>query len=223
MVRMFMIICSLCFSYISFAWSPQGNKIKTRWAEQVTVENVWQIYPRPQLKRVNWKNLNGLWKYQVTEMNRKKKDVHYGDEILVPFSIESSLSGVEGQFGPSDKLWYRKEFTIDPDWKGKQILLHFGAVDYECQVWVNNILVGKHTGGNNPFSFNITRFLKKDGKQVVELSVTGSYGYGIHYPGETAAQPAGYLVYSCFRYLADCLDRTGESCLYSADVPRNQY
>ena len=172
MVRMFMIICSLCFSYISFAWSPQGNKIKTRWAEQVTVENVWQIYPRPQLKRVNWKNLNGLWKYQVTEMNRKKKDVHYGDEILVPFSIESSLSGVEGQFGPSDKLWYRKEFTIDPDWKGKQILLHFGAVDYECQVWVNNILVGKHTGGNNPFSFNITRFLKKDGKQVVELSVT---------------------------------------------------
>ena len=87
MVRMFMIICSLCFSYISFAWSPQGNKIKTRWAEQVTVENVWQIYPRPQLKRVNWKNLNGLWKYQVTEMNRKKKDVHYGDEILVPFSI----------------------------------------------------------------------------------------------------------------------------------------
>ena len=100
MVRMFMIICSLCFSYISFAWSPQGNKIKTRWAEQVTVENVWQIYPRPQLKRVNWKNLNGLWKYQVTEMNRKKKDVHYGDEILVPFSIESSLSGVEGQVGP---------------------------------------------------------------------------------------------------------------------------
>ena len=64
-----------------------GQQIKTRWAEQVTVENVWQIYPRPQLKRVNWKNLNGLWKYQVTEMNRKKKDVHYGDEILVPFSI----------------------------------------------------------------------------------------------------------------------------------------
>lgn len=172
MMRTFMIICSLCFSCMSFAWSPQGDKIKTEWAEQVTVENAWQIYPRPQLKRTEWKNLNGLWEYQVTDMNRKKQDVSYEDKILVPFSIESSLSGVGKRFNPTDKLWYRKEFTIDPEWKDRQILLHFGAVDYECRIWVNNKLVGEHTGGNNPFSFNITRFLKKGTAQVVELSVT---------------------------------------------------
>lgn len=171
-MRTFIIICSLCFSCISFAWSPQGDKIKTRWAEQVTIENAWQVYPRPQLKRTEWKNLNGLWEYQVVSMDQKKKDVQYDGEILVPFSIESSLSGVGKRFNPTDRLWYRREFTIDPEWKNRQVLLHFGAVDYECQVWVNNKLVGKHTGGNNPFSFDITRFLNKRGVQVVELGVT---------------------------------------------------
>lgn len=172
MMRIFVIICSLCFSFISFAWSPQGDKIKTRWTEQVTVENVWQVYPRPQLKRTEWKNLNGLWGYQVTSMDKKKKNVQYDGEILVPFSIESSLSGVEKRFNPTDRLWYRREFTIDPKWKNRQVLLHFGAVDYKCQIWVNNKLVGEHTGGNNPFSFDITRFLNKRGVQVVELGVT---------------------------------------------------
>lgn len=172
MLRTSLIIASLCFSSLSSAWSPQGEKIKTRWAETVTPETAWQIYPRPQLKRSEWKNLNGLWDYQVTDMNRKKKEVGYGDQILVPFSIESSLSGVAKKFNPTDKLWYRKEFTLDPAWKGKQILLHFGAVDYACQVWVNNRPVGTHTGGNNPFSFDITRYLKKSGMQTVELCVT---------------------------------------------------
>ena len=149
------------------AWEPKGDKIKTVWAEQVTPENVWQSYPRPQLQRAEWINLNGLWKYAVTDQNTSRKNVSFEGEILVPFAIESSLSGVQKTFLPTDKLWYQREFTLDPSWKNKSTILHFGAVDYECQVWVNNRLVGTHKGGNNPFSFDITKYLKKSGPQSI--------------------------------------------------------
>ena len=154
------------------AWEPKGDKIKTVWAEQVTPENVWQSYPRPQLQRAEWINLNGLWKYAVTDQNTPRKDVSFEGEILVPFAIESSLSGVQKTFLPTDKLWYQREFTLNPSWKNKSTILQFGAVDYECQVWVNNRLAGTHKGGNNPFSFDITRFLKKSGPQSIEVAVT---------------------------------------------------
>ena len=154
------------------AWEPKDDKIKTVWAEQVTPENVWQSYPRPQLQRAEWINLNGLWKYAVTDQNTSRKNVSFEGEILVPFAIESSLSGVQKTFLPTDKLWYQREFTLDPSWKNKSTVLHFGAVDYECQVWVNNRLVGTHKGGNNPFSFDITKYLKKSGPQSIEVAVT---------------------------------------------------
>lgn len=173
MKRITLGLLAIFVSIATYAdWSPKGDKIKTKWAAEVTPENVWQSYPRPQLQRPDWKNLNGLWEFQVTDMAAKKNTVKYGNEILVPFAIESSLSGVAQTFTPTDKLWYRKQFTIDPAWKGKQIILHFGAVDYECQVWVNNKLAGSHTGGNNPFSFDVTRYLKGSGTQILELSVT---------------------------------------------------
>ncbi|MEA4935471.1 MAG: glycoside hydrolase family 2 TIM barrel-domain containing protein [Paludibacter sp.] len=156
----------------AMAWAPQGDKIKTEWAEKVTPQNVWQNYPRPQLKRTEWTNLNGLWKYAITNMSTDKSKVKFNDEILVPFAIESALSGVAKTFTPEDKLWYRREFSVNNTSKDKLTILHFGAVDYECQVWVNNRLVGSHKGGNNPFSFDITKFLNKKGNQVLELSVT---------------------------------------------------
>ena len=172
MKRITITLTSLFITFSSYGWEPKGDKIKTRWANEVTPENVWQTYPRPQLQRTEWQNLNGLWEYQVTNIAAKKNQVKYEGEILVPFAIEASLSGVAQTFTPEDKLWYRKEFTISPSWKGKQIILHFGAVDYKCQVWVNNKLVGNHIGGNNPFSFDITQQIKGSGTQVVELSVT---------------------------------------------------
>lgn len=153
-------------------WKPAGEKIKTPWAESVTPENVWQSYPRPQLVRDNWKNLNGLWEYAVTPMETERKNVNFEGNILVPFAIESSLSGVQKKFLPTDRLWYRKEFTLDKTWNGKNIILHFGAVDYCSTLWVNGKEVGSHKGGNNPFSFDITSFLNKKGNQVIELTVT---------------------------------------------------
>ena len=153
------------------AWAPQGDKIKTPWAEKITPENVWREYPRPQLKRADWTNLNGLWQYAVTNQQTDKKNVKFDGEILVPFAIESSLSGVAKSFLPEDKLWYKRAFNVADMSKNKVTILHFGAVDYECNVWVNDKLVGKHIGGNNPFSFDITKYLNKKGPQVLELSV----------------------------------------------------
>lgn len=168
---------TLAFTLLPFLmsaheWKPAGEKIKTVWAETVTPENVWQSYPRPQLVRHDWKNLNGLWEYAVTAMDTDKNDVTFEGNILVPFAIESSLSGVQKTFLPTDRLWYRKEFSLDKAWNGKNIILHFGAVDYSCTLWVNGKEVGSHKGGNNPFSYDITAFLNKKGNQVIELTVT---------------------------------------------------
>lgn len=165
-------ITALLFTMPLWAWSPQGDKIKTPWAEKVTPENVWKEYPRPQLKRSEWVNLNGLWQYAVTGKSAEKKQVKFNGQILVPFAIESALSGVAQTFTPDDKLWYRREFTIDTKQKKQRIILHFGAVDYKCQIWVNNKPAGDHQGGNNPFSFDITGLLNKNGTQVLEISVT---------------------------------------------------
>ena len=153
------------------AASPKENRMKTVWADKVTSENVWQSYPRPQLQRSQWMNLNGLWQYAVTTQDTPKKEVKFEGQILVPFAIESSLSGVQRSFLPTEKLWYQRNFTLDDAWKGKTVILHFGAVDYECQVWVNNKLAGIHKGGNNPFSFDVTKLLRKGGSQLVEVAV----------------------------------------------------
>lgn len=153
------------------AASPKENRMKTVWADKVTLENVWQSYPRPQLQRSQWMNLNGLWQYAVTTQDTPKKEVKFEGQILVPFAIESSLSGVQRSFLPTEKLWYQRNFTLDDAWKGKTVILHFGAVDYECQVWVNNKLAGIHKGGNNPFSFDVTKLLRKGGSQLVEVAV----------------------------------------------------
>lgn len=172
MKRISINVVFLLMAVSAMAWNVKGEKIKTVWAEKVTPDNVWREYPRPQLKRATWTNLNGLWKYSVTSISTSKNSVKYDDEILVPFAIESSLSGVAKTFTAQDKLWYKREFTVNHLSKGMQTILHFGAVDYECSVWVNGKLVGTHKGGNNPFSFDITSALKSSGKQILEVGVT---------------------------------------------------
>lgn len=171
MKRTLLITAFGFFTVLASAWSVRGDKIKTTWSEKVTPQNVWQHYPRPQLKRTTWTNLNGLWQYAVTKMTAQKSMVKFENQILVPFAIESALSGVAQAFMPDDKLWYRREFLIDANAKGKNTILHFGAVDYECTIWVNNKLVGSHKGGNNPFSLDISKQLKSSGTQLLELSV----------------------------------------------------
>ena len=140
-------------------WHPVAGQLLTRWAEQVTPETAWQSYPRPQMTRPDWLNLNGLWDYAL--LPRQQLTVEKFDgQILVPFPIESALSGVKRPLLPQERLWYRRTFRVPPTWKGQRILLHFGAVDWEAQVWLNGQMIGTHQGGFIPFSFEVTHHLQ---------------------------------------------------------------
>jgi hypothetical protein len=131
-------------------WKPAGDKIKTEWADKINPKNVLGEYPRPIMERQDWKNLNGLWDYAVTDLGGNSP-TKYDGKILVPFAAESSLSGVMKSVGVLKNLWYNTTFTVPANWKGRDILLNFGAVDWKTEVWINDILVGSHTGGYTPF------------------------------------------------------------------------
>ncbi|MBN2162772.1 MAG: hypothetical protein JXR25_15290 [Pontiellaceae bacterium] len=148
---------------------PPGRKFLTQWGESLNPETVWQEYPRPQMKRNEWTNLNGKWQYTVTEKSAARPDEWAGD-ILVPFCLESQLSGVQRLLEPYEALWYRRTFPFNGD-KSKRLLLNFEAVDYISTCWVNGKKVGSHKGGNLPFSFDITDVVK-EGENEIVLQVT---------------------------------------------------
>ena len=156
-------------STIAQNWAPVGENIRTPWAEQVDPAAPLQAYPRPQMVRADWMNLNGLWDYAVTEASAETFDAQ--GEILVPFAIESSLSGVGKRVSKGEALWYEREFSVPKKWKGKNVLLHFGAVDWHAEVFVNDVFLGEHKGGYDPFSFDVTPALKKSGRQVIRVKV----------------------------------------------------
>ena len=150
-------------------YAPAGDRIKTRWAADVSPQYARPEHPRPQLLRGEWQSLNGLWNYAVAPKDAAKPASE--GQILVPFPIQSSLSGVGRMMETDEALWYERTFTVPSTWKKQQVLLHFEAVDWSAEVWVNGKLAGSHTGGYAPFSFNITPFLKKVGKQQLVVKV----------------------------------------------------
>ena len=177
-------------TFSAFArWQPAGDKIKTRWASQIDVNNLLPEYPRPIMERAEWQNLNGLWNYAILPIGKQTPSTFDG-KILVPFAIESSLSGVQKKVGRENELWYQREFTIPSKWKNNQILLHFGAVDWKADVWVNDIKVGRHTGGYTPFSFDITSALKS-GSNTLVVKVWDPTNDGYQPRGKQVNRPEG--------------------------------
>ena len=162
------LLIILLFSSMSLSaqWKPAGDKIKTAWAEKIDPNNVLPEYPRPIMERDKWQNLNGLWDYAILPMGQQEPQTFDG-KILVPFAVESSLSGVQKELGKGKELWYRRTFMIPSDWKNKNIILHFGAVDWKAEVYLNNIKIGTHTGGYIPFSFDVTPFLTSGNQKLV--------------------------------------------------------
>ena len=161
MKKTFVLIAMIASCAAMAQYQPAGDKIKTQWADQINPEKVLPEYPRPLMAREAWQNLNGLWNYAITPKDGRQPS-EYDGRILVPFCIESSLSGVQKTVGADNALWYQREFSVPKSWKGQRVLLHFGAVDWMADVWVNGIKVGSHTGGYTPFTFDITQAL--DGK-----------------------------------------------------------
>jgi len=154
----------------------------TRWAKEVTPENVHQEYPRPQLTRTDWMNLNGLWDYSVVSRDQSQPESFQG-KILVPFPIESALSGVMKTVSDQEQIWYQKTFSLPQDWRDQKTILHFGASDWETTVYVNDQKVGSHKGGYTAFSMDITSALVEGSEQKLTVSVWD--------PTSTGTQPRG--------------------------------
>ena len=145
------------------AWQPAQVSLMTRWGKSLSPTNVLPEYPRPQMTRSAWLNLNGLWDYAITRKEEGPPKSYQG-KILVPFPIESALSGVHRSLDGNSRLWYRRAVEL-PAWAGERVLLHFGAVDFEAQVLVNGQEVATHRGGFDSFTIDITAVLTAAGPQ----------------------------------------------------------
>jgi Glycosyl hydrolases family 2, sugar binding domain/Glycosyl hydrolases family 2, TIM barrel domain/Glycosyl hydrolases family 2 len=162
----------------------------TRWAMDVSGDNVLSEYPRPQLERPDWRSLNGQWDYAIRP-KAESEPAAYDGKILVPFAVESALSGVTKQVGSTNRLWYRRTFEWPELWHGKRAILHFGAVDWQTAVVVNGQEVGTHQGGYTPFSIDITDALKSSGVQNLVVAVWDPTDGGSQPRGKQSAKPDG--------------------------------
>ncbi len=164
--------------------------LATRWAQAVTADNVHPEYPRPQLVRDAWLNLNGPWDYAIRPRDAGAPDAYDG-AILVPFPVESTLSGVAKRVGADGQLWYRRTFHVPDDWRGRRVMLHFGAVDWMAAVEVNGRPIGEHRGGYDAFSFDVTDALRASGEQEIVVRVSDPTDAGAQPRGKQVAAPQG--------------------------------
>ena len=162
-----LLLGSIAASTPGEAQTISGGKLPTRWAKDVSPTNALPEYPRPQMTRALWQSLNGSWDYGLTASDSTTPPAAYDGKILVPFVWESPLSGV-GKPSPTDlRLWYRRTFNVPAAWKGQNVLLHFGAVNWDSTVSVNGQAVGSHRGGYTGFEFDITRALRPGANEIV--------------------------------------------------------
>lgn len=178
-----------CSTTPKIEWAPVGDRIITVWGENLDPADVLPEYPRPQMVREQWGNLNGLWEYAITPIESVPEEMD--GHILVPFAVESALSGVGRAVTENDALWYSREITIPKDWDGQRVILHFGAVDWKAEVYVDDQFVGEHTGGYTPFSFDITDALGKGRRHTLKVKVTDSTDKWYQPHGKQVSDPRG--------------------------------
>ena len=164
--------------------------MKSRWTDSINTDCPLSEYPRPQLVRNDWLCLNGKSDYAVTPLDSAAPSEYEG-KITVPFAIESLLSGVVRQLYPNELLWYRRKFTLPESFDGKDVLLHFGAVDWQCEVFVNGTAAGSHTGGYCPFTLDITSLIK-DGENELVVKVYDPTDKGWQQRGKQVLESKGF-------------------------------
>ena len=183
------IYVALCAcSPIQAKWQVSEGPLMTQWTKDVSPQNAHPEYPRPQMTRKRWLNLNGLWEYAIRPKEQRQPKTFNG-QILVPFPVESALSGVMKRVGEENRLWYRRTFEIPSKWMYQHILLHFGAADWETTVWVNGKELGSHRGGYDPFTFDITDALKQSGPQEIIVAVWDPTDVGTQPRGKQVCNP----------------------------------
>jgi hypothetical protein len=176
-------------------WQPGQAPIMTRWAKEVARGQVQPAYPRPQMVRSEWQSLNGLWDYSVT-LRSAPQPTQYHGRILVPFPIESALSGVMSNLDEKKRIWYRRSFSVPAQWARQRVLLHFGAVDFEATVLVNGRPVGTHRGGYDPFRFDITDSLRPSGTNELVVAVWDPSDAGPYARGKQVRKPDQGIFYT---------------------------
>jgi hypothetical protein len=176
-------------SAVAADWKPAPAPLMTKWGKEVKPDNAWREYPRPQLVRKDWMNLNGLWDYAITKKDAPKP-TQWDGQILVPFCAESALSGVGKHPTKDQHLWYHRTFLLPDEWHRGRVLLNFGAVDWEATVWVNGKELGTHRGGSDPFTFDIFPVMRK-GRNEVVVRVWDPTDAGSQPRGKQVSNPRG--------------------------------
>ncbi len=191
MKRIFIItlILLIVTGFAMAEWQAKEAPLMTRWAKDVDPESVHQEYPRPQMVREKWLNLNGMWQFEKYEQDTEPQfGKELSREILVPFVIESALSGVMEK---THYITYRHTFEIPKNWKKDKVLIHFGAVDFDATVYLNGTEIGSHRGGYNAFTFDLTSVLKSKGEQELIVKVYDPTDDGVYPRGKQVEEPGG--------------------------------
>jgi beta-galactosidase/beta-glucuronidase len=182
------LLCALVLGNAA-DWKPVDNPLTTPWTAKVKAESPLPEYPRPQMTRAKWTNLNGLWDYAIAPKDARQPSQFEG-KLLVPYPVESALSGVKKPVSPEQRLWYRRTFSATAA-KNSRVLLHFGAVDWRAEVLVNGKPVGTHEGGYDPFTFDITDALQSGNQQEMLVSVWDPTDTGLQPRGKQVLNPTG--------------------------------
>jgi beta-galactosidase/beta-glucuronidase len=195
MKRLIAIFTFVTLYIASFAqpttqWKMVEGKIASTWAENINPLQPLSEYPRPQMMRANWINLNGSWNYSL-QTKSDQAPATWDGKILVPFAVESALSGVGKRVGKDSLLWYERKFTLPAASRKGKLLLHFGAVDWLCEVFINGKPAGTHKGGYDPFSFDITALIDKKAEQQIVVKVWDPTDDGPQPRGKQVKNPHG--------------------------------
>ncbi len=185
----FILLLLVSCREVNEPWQMAPSPLVTRWAADVGPGNAWQEYPRPQMVRNEWQNLNGLWDFAI--LPGDSAPLGFSRKILVPFPVESALSGIGEKVGTGNRAWYHRNFRISPYWKGRRILLHFEASDWETKVWLNGAFAGEHRGGYDPFTLDITQHVKPGVKNEILVSVWDPTNDGYQPRGKQVNEPKG--------------------------------
>jgi hypothetical protein len=171
-------------------WKPVEGKMMTRWAKDVNPAAPHPEHPRPQMVRAAWQNLNGLWQFELTRKDAQQP-AEFSDTILVPYPVESALSGLKKRVEPRDRMWYRRTFAVPDAWRSGRVILHFARVDWDTEVLVNGKPAGRHTGGYDPFEFDVTELLKPGADQEIVVSAWDPTNEGGQPIGKQTLHPGG--------------------------------